>query len=46
MRNLKLEKKLTGNDAWPELPSVFVKGIKGEVDVSSSNSKEENEKII
>ncbi len=46
MRNFKLEKKLTGNAPWPELPSVFVKGIADERDVSADNTEEENEKII
>jgi hypothetical protein len=46
MRNLKLEKNLTGNEKWPVLLSVFIKGIPGQADVSADNSEEENEKLI
>ena len=41
-----MEKNFIGNEAWPVIPSIFVKGIPGQADVSADNTAEENEKII
>ena len=46
MINYKQKHNLIDVKNWPNLPTVFVKGVSDEPTVSSDNNDEENEKII
>ena len=40
MRNYKLEKKLTGDDKWPRVASIFVEGIEEETQLKSRDDEQ------
>ena len=46
MKNFKLEKNLTGDENWPSISFVSVKGIPGQNSVSEIEDSSEREKII
>ncbi len=46
MINYKIKNSLTGEESWPGVSSVFVKGISGQTEVADKKLEEKNEKVI
>jgi len=46
MRNYKLEHNLIGPENWLQIPTVFVKEVPAEQEVSPEKSQKENEKFL
>ncbi|MFA6048189.1 MAG: hypothetical protein WC737_05280 [Parcubacteria group bacterium] len=46
MRNYKMEKKLVGDENWPNISFVSVKGVPGQESASEIKESSEREKVI